>query len=427
MRKSQIIIGIIFLLMIGLFITNWYYGEKAADVVGKEIKRIKAEKTIYIDYEDILVNPLRQMITIEDLVLYDQFENIKYRFGELEINLSLEDGKRFLKGEKLSDFESLILSGKRMVVQAADESQGKVNIGSFSVEYDGYISEEILTYEPKLILDYSQHLKIDIEDIKLTPTKVNYGLSQEELEDLFKLHNLSFKIDYNSYNQKLIIDQFDLASPYWKMNGSADYKLGKDYKDQIIPEKMLARMRLSLAKDIKFGDKELFGLYRLDTFEVNSNLELLWDESLPEKVRIVDGSTRIDLKGFKAQFEGYTKHYLENTAVGQITGMRMDEIAIDEFSFSTDMSNYSYRFDSRLLSPLLTMKLNADLEKNGLNDPDPIFRDTKITIKDMSEEVNKGIGYLEFMMGTTLPRQKEDIVIEVSGNLSNPRIKGLDF
>lgn len=51
----------------------------------------------------------------------------------------------------------------------------------------------------------------------------------------------------------------------------------------------------------------------------------------------------------------------------------------------------------------------------------------KLVINKLSPELESSVADLEKQLGKTLPRTNNLITLEISGNLTNPKIKGLEF
>lgn len=83
--------------------------------------------------------------------------------------------------------------------------------------------------------------------------------------------------------------------------------------------------------------------------------------------------------------------------------------------------------DTELITQLFSAMLTADLL---IDDGDPersIINNAKLLIKDLSPDLELAVAKIEKEMRQSLPRINKDIVLEFSGRLDNPRIKGLDL
>ncbi|MBD3205990.1 hypothetical protein GF319_06565, partial [Candidatus Bathyarchaeota archaeon] len=125
MKRSQIVVGIIFIALIGLFVVNWYYGEKVEQVVVKKLNNLETEKPISIDYEKMSVNPLRGITVVNNLVIRDEHKELNYKFRELEVGLSLQEVRKFLEEGWLDQVDNLALAGQDIVIERRD---GKIKV-----------------------------------------------------------------------------------------------------------------------------------------------------------------------------------------------------------------------------------------------------------------------------------------------------------
>ncbi|MCK4260859.1 MAG: hypothetical protein KAX49_17915 [Halanaerobiales bacterium] len=327
MKKEKIFIGCMLFILIAVFIVNWYYAEIIKETIELGITKASNEEFVY-EYGNILVNPLRRQTIIQDLLVYDK-EGAKLKYGELEIQLTWEDVRKLIMNGEINELRELSIRAKNMVYQDYEDSP-KLCFNSFSIEYDGCITDQMI-YDPLLILDQPQKITISIKDIMMMDFAYEDELDIpiDVLEEFFTINEVSFTANYHPENRRVEIDEIKASNSDLNFNGS-----------------------------------------------ISSNFEM---------------------KGFKSKIPDFMKEELKKLFINTEA---LGELSIDELSMNWAYDKGEVVFASKLITPALC----AILDVEAFDDEDPLIKEAKLKIFNLSDEVIEMVQFLEYLMGIALPR-----------------------
>ena len=105
-----------------------------------------------------------------------------------------------------------------------------------------------------------------------------------------------------------------------------------------------------------------------------------------------------------------------------------NKIVIDRFKATVSMINNELKIsNARFSSPFLIADIKADLLIDINNPEDTWLKSSTVKLDVLSSALERLVFELEKELGGELPRRGKSIVVEASGSLKDPRVKGMDF
>lgn len=109
-------------------------------------------------------------------------------------------------------------------------------------------------------------------------------------------------------------------------------------------------------------------------------------------------------------------------------GVDVNDIRIDKASVSFEMQEHTFSVSNTSInSSLGSIDLSTEISIVDEDLDESIITEGLIVISDLSPELKKLISDLELSIGETLPRDGQDIILDFSGEVGDPKIKGLNI
>ena len=136
------------------------------------------------------------------------------------------------------------------------------------------------------------------------------------------------------------------------------------------------------------------------------------------------GTASVLVEGFRAGFEGNLREELQDSELAEITGLDFDEILVDRFSASYEVDPAMVQLrDMEIRTAHFLAQANGTVILDRPRREAPPIQ-ARLVISDLSPDTEAVIQRLEDEGGRALPREGDDIVLNISGTLDEPRIEG---
>ncbi len=437
---KKILLSLLVIFIVAFFIGNFVLGQFLAGLIDEEVKSnlSKMDLPFDLEYGELSINPIMGKVCIEKInVTNFQEAPIDFKCDEISLNLSLLDGI------KMASRQALFISSFDVVVENptvfSEVFSNEINFGSVGVSFDGSITEEMLNDLETKLPNESQNLGIAFSDLKVTlPTEFLEELdlskqATDELLDLIKMlaviDDFYLELNFSPESNQLAINELSVSTPFLDFENSVKLNYTGKNPEEILPE------MLELKSDFRFspsslslGIPELTGSISLN--EMSSSIDVLLDLEDWEELEdgIPQGSFSLELLGLKGQFTNPQKRELSLTQFESMLGVDVNDIRIDKASVSFEMQEQTFSVSNTSInSSLGSIDLSTEISIVDEDLDESVITEGLIVISDLSPELKKLISDLELSIGETLPRDGQDIILDFSGEVGDPKIKGLNI
>ncbi len=437
---KKILLSLLVIFIVAFFIGNFVLGQFLAGLIDEEVKSnlSKMDLPFDLEYGELSINPIMGKVCIEKInVTNFQEAPIDFKCDEISLNLSLLDGI------KMASRQALFISSFDVVVENptvfSEVFSNEINFGSVGVSFDGSITEEMLNDLETKLPNEAQNLGIAFSDLKVTlPTEFleELDLSKQatkELLDLIKtlasIDDFYLELNFSPESNQLAINELSVSTPFLDFENSVKLNYTGKTPEEILPE------MLELKSDFRFspsslslGIPELTGSISLN--EMSSSIDVLLDLEDWEELEdgIPQGSFSLELLGLKGQFTNPQKRELSLTQFESMLGVDVNDIRIDKASVSFEMQEQTFSVSNTSInSSLGSIDLSTEISIVDEDLDESVITEGLIVISDLSPELKKLISDLELSIGETLPRDGQDIILDFSGEVGDPKIKGLNI
>ena len=315
----------------------------------------------------------------------------------------------------------------------------EINLGSFEINFDGGITEEMLNDLETKLPNEAQNLGVSFSDLKVTlPTEILEELdlskqATDELLDLIKMlaviDDFYLELNFSPESNQMSISELSISTPFLDFENSVKLNyIGQNLED-ILPEMLELKSDFSFSPNsLTLGIPELTGSISLN--EISSTIDILFDLEDWEELEdgIPQGSFSLELIGLQGQFTNPQKRELSLNQFESMLGVDVNDIRIDKASVSFEMQAQTFSVSNTSINTSLgSMDISTDISIVDEDLDESIITEGLIVISDLSPELSKLISDLELSMGETLPRDGQDIVLDFSGEIGDPKIKGLNI
>jgi hypothetical protein len=422
--KAKIILPVVVVIfLVALFIANRIYGNKIANEIDFQLKS-KIEKNEFpasIVYSEVNVNPLFSKVQIVGVSVSDTKENVSFKCNELNIDIPYKEALRLAESNEFEEMYSVKLNFVQPKIEYAD-SKILVEMNDLIVDFDGHLTsadfENIQTTFPA----EKQNLEFSFTKLKLNMPAANVGRPPlSELQKQFtEFDKGSYSLAFNPETKELNVKQFAIESPVVSYKGNTVFTYDGNGLNDFKPKTAeLESDLLFQPKDIDWedekGGKGEFSLAKL-SFKTNSHIAF-------ENQIFPEGEMKLNIEKLKINFDDK-----KSGNGGGLFNLSMNNIEMDKLELNYLLSAEKLSItDSKIKSSLIDATVFADVNMDRSNPANSNINEAQIKVKSLSADLEKMLSGFERQMGKELPREDGVIVLELTGKLARPTIKGFEF
>ncbi|GEM_PF-6050770 len=424
-KKFLLLITVI--LLAGLFVGNWIYGnilaKKIEDRITKRVESLAVD--VDVQFDQVKVNPLFSKLRFKGLSLTDAEGHELLLSDEVYLDMPYTEAMRILKSSQVDDLKSFKLrfSDMSVYVKGADD---RLLVDELLLAFKGHITKGDIQNLDKKFPSKKQSLRIELKggSFAETPWMDALGFTPEQIVRFNQLDRLAFDLDFNPDKKILTLNDLQLLSPIvtYQADGSLSYK--GDGMSNMQADVAHSSFELKLNEEgISWGNPETTGRFTLKGLAVQMDGAVQYKD---QKQLIQQQKTNFLLEDLSIEFEGEQKAKLE--AQTALLGLKMDQLSVDRLAIQSELKDNRMVIEStQLKSSLLNADLDAIITIDSLNQADSQIESAKLIISDLAPGLQNGLSTFEMMTGQTLPRKGKAIVLEMSGPVSRPNIKGIRY
>lgn len=424
-KKALLLITI--LLVIGLFIGNWIYG----NILAKKIERSLTEKValisddVQLTIDKVNVNPLLSKLDFKGLEVSDLNGKMLFKSDEIILDMPYSEAMRILKSNRFEELKSF----KMTLIKTSVYMENPANellLDKLSMDFNGHITKEDIDQLEERFPIKKQAITINVEDIQLLDTKWmdSLGFTDEQKEHLSKVDEVDCDLTFNPDKKEFELRNLKLDSPLIEYTSNGTYKYIGDGLEGASPVLVNSAFELSLRdKGIEWGDIQKSGQYSLSDLSVKMDGEIEYVDG--QKI-VRSHSSNVLLEGLSIKFGGKLQERLK--AQTAMLGMDMGALKVDRLAIKSSLKDDKLIIkNTELISSLLSAQINANVHVNQDNHKASEIIEAKVVVSDLVSGLQNALSTLELMSGQSLPREGEAIVLELNGSVLRPNIKGFKY
>jgi len=425
--QKRIIGGIILLLIAGLFVGNWVYGT----ILSKKIEEGIANRfkllgdNVEVSLEEVKVNPLFSEIQLIGILVQSVDGELIARGKEVDLDMPYSEAIRMLKSKDFEELKSFCIHVNELAIYI-EGAEDQLLVNSLMLDFDGSLTKSDLKNINTVFPTQKQAVKIIAKDMSFanTPWLETLGFTPAQITQFNKVDKLSMDAEFNPNKKILRIDDLNIHSPLMDYDSNGSLKFSGDGLDGMKPKQVKSFIEFKLKeKGIEWGDPQTSGRYTLGNLAVQIEGVVDYEDS----TQIIQSQrTNFLLEDLKLEYSGAKKAQLE--AQTALLGIKMDQLSISRLAIQSNLADGQLRIkNSELKSSLFNADLNLEVKLDKYDHMASQIIAGKLVVSDLVAGLQNGLSTFELMTGQSLPRNGDDIIIEVSGPISRPNIKGLRY
>jgi len=421
--KTKIILPVIVVLFVAVLVANGIYGARIAKEIDANLKSMIAENELSgeITYLKVKVNPLFSKVRIAEVNVAVTDENGSFSCESVDIDVPYKEVLRWTESEELEEINSFKITLVKPQLNGR-EAGVSVEFSDLVVDFDGELSKADFENLAVQFPDKKQKIELSFSDLKVKfpENGVRAPLISQLQEQFSDIDAGNYTLVYNPDSKEINVPEFSIESPVISYNGHALFKYegnnSREFKPKTVD--MKSSMRLE-PKHFEWEDENGGkGEFQLDKLVFNTNTNVSFDnKTFPQ------GDMNIDLKNLVVN---YDKGNVNNG--NSMLNLSVKDLDIKSLKFNYHMDKEKLSItDSRIESSLLEADIYAEVDIDDSNPANSIITEAKVTVHKLGPDLEKLVSGLEMQMGKELPRENGAIVLELSGKLGRPTIKGFEF
>ena len=392
-------------------------------------KALELDLPDFITHGDISLSTIGSNVLIKDVLIKMDNEHQTVYCDEIILGTSYKEIFTLIKNKELKELGAFNLELKNIIINFDNIIKHKI-ASNILIDFDGFLTKEMLENIDHEFPNTDQTLSVKISNFNIPSTQSSY--LQKLIPNLQPdiLTDCKFTLSFLPKSKQISLKEFVLKNQYIKsiVNLKLDYN--GDKPDNMVPIKFDFEGESDFDfDDLLFGDNDMsvsLGKGGLNcAFFIDGNLDDM-DES--DIIKNVKGEINFAIKNFKVN--------ASNKIIKNIPGLKLknNEIRLRNFrnELKWDGDNLVNNLD--ISSSLINLSSNIDvkLEFNRRGDPDirkSSINKCMLRIGVLNEDLDNLVQNFEKSMlnGKLLPREGEDIVLNVTGTFAKPNIEGLDL
>lgn len=443
-KKSIIILAVVVVLAVGIFIANSVIGAKVADSVDQQLKAMIKEQgseiPVTITYSHVTASPITGSVTIHDYAISEPNEDVTMTGASVKLGMPLTEIFALSNDKELKSIRKMSITMETPEIKAAGIVMFEADY--FRLAYDGELSlfelknaeNGILPQSRQAVAVSARGMKVNQENLQdalealgLFDSQVSIG---DALKEQFKeKSDFDFSAEFDPDKKLLTIDNFSSKTGIADMSAFGSLNFTGDSVDDFEPvsgdftasyEMKAYEMDNPAIGKIKFGGGNMEATFDFDASKESTLIPDMPDFNL---------SLQTSMNGFEIELLDEMEQTMAQSGIPlSQKSIKFNEFEIDFRKQGDEMSLRKLVIDIEdfvNLEASISMESGKTTNMFGMETEEAVFKSSKIEISGLSDELKTMIEEMEENMPKPLPRKGDKIVIELSGSLSNPQIKGV--
>src|SRR5690554_1003629 len=451
-KKRVLIVSLVVLLL--LILVNWYISTQIKEAFSTGMDEASEELNIEISYDKISSMPILSTVTVHNLTYIDLDTDMSILIDTLRVKLPYKETFSFFESED-GYLYPFTLKAENAVIGDDDLS---ILVDNMTAKYDGVLNLEEIE---ETIMANNQYLKLTYDNMRMNFSEdyiVTSELDPEFFFNLPALDSVNLEVFYDADKDRIDIKECSINNEYFNFD-IIDYSFSYDNSADEPLVIISGDVNSSFSTNGKeFGSLENYGLLSVGVFTMNSTVRntislgeecsdadnlynvfsylfdysnRYWEEDDLDSYQEFfplnpqyHNEIRVEIKDFSAQAG---QNFFSEFQNPLILVDSLPGLTIDHFTLDCLMTEKSMTVDAQLESPLISADIIADIESsNEIFDNNTNINQARLIIKELSPELEMILAYIEADMGKPFVRENGNIILEIEGDINNPRLKGMD-
>lgn len=346
-----------------IFTVNYYYGQKIAADLRKEITETAEANNYQLRFLEVESNPLLQKINIRDLNLTKAGE-FNLIVNQAEINFSWQQILNYLRSQDL-ELDKNFNSDIAQINYSNLNENYQINIKEAELKYQGNFPEENLSEvmneeDLQILLENNHQLDFTAAELKYDfPYYRRYGLNDQDWNRLSTFNNFVLRTNYDKETKAFKVEEFNLNSELLKIIYNFDSIIDyQDEKQMIVFEEFSGDYDFHLtAEDLNFNANMLYQDLGFKQFDFRGSFDFTNEE---DRIKANQLDLDLNLKDFKLVLTEALAQELNRNSFGILAEDGQFELLINDLNYQQDYSYPNGKSSSELDSSMLKAEFKAE-------------------------------------------------------------------
>lgn len=424
MKKLLLIVTALLILV---FAGNWVYGNVLSRKIEDRLIHFSKQinDRVILQFDNIHVNPLLSKLQFKGLQLTTVDGRELAKGSTVVLDMPYQEAIRLLNGKQVKELKSLKVKIQNLTVFLASQGE-QLEVKSLFADFDGNLRKEDLANIQVKLPELKQRLSISADGVEWEqahwPDALGFTAMQKK--QLAQLNRVKLVCEFKPESKQFELIDLRVNAPLFDSysNGIVNYsgdglsavKLTQsDYDFQIGLKE----------RGMEWGDANSTGKYSIGKLSLKTDARLSYTDSGSV---VQSQNIDLDLNDLTVEYAGKRRAQLE--AKTALLGLKMDKIVVKKLSLHSGLSADELVIKNSVLqSSILDMSVDAKLELVQSAIKTSQINNATVILSNLAPGIHNGLATLELMTGQKLPRKGEDIVLEMSGSLVRPNIKGIRY
>ncbi|MBS2212345.1 hypothetical protein KEM09_13095 [Carboxylicivirga mesophila] len=423
MKKLLILIALLILVFTG----NWVYGNILSKKIEDRILLLSksVNDRLVVKFDHVKVNPLLSKLQLKGLQV-TTVEGQELAQGEkVVLDMPYNEAIRLLNGKKVDELKALKLKVDNLRV-GIDEAGGELLLGHLFIDFNGAINKADIQTIQTAFPSVNQRLRVQAKDVTLgqTPWLHALGFNPEQIKDVNQFNELSIECELQPLQSQLKLVKFNLDADWLDCQSSGVLNYVGEGLTNAKAKKAESSFNLKLKQNgMTWGDATTNGKFSLDKLSIKSDAVVDYSGSTPS---VQSQSSHILLENLSVEYAGTKRAQLE--AQTALLGLKMDKITVGKLAINSVLANdWLTITDSELQSSFMDIDLNAKVNVSSEAPGASQIESATLIVSNLAPGIQNGLSTFELMTMQSLPRNGDAIILEMTGPVSRPVIKGLRY
>ncbi len=447
-RKSLIILILAIIVISSIFIVNAVVAKKIAKSVDQQLQTLLSENDpalgLQFDYGQVNANPIGRSVTITDFKMrgIDPYD-IDIEASQVKLKTSLSEILSLAGNSNLKSLRELSIDLQNPIFKS-EESQPSFTAKSMKILFNGEVSPfEIERIDNGILPSTKQSVALHFQDMGWENVEELMQEVPDEVRSILGSNynqsgNFSFALAFDPYKKQIHLTQWEINNRTTSASGNAFINFVGDSFDEFEPKDGHVEMEYKLGK-IKESYPEL-GEYSLKKFNLGFELDLDFESvsNGPSATNFLS-STPIKSLTYRMNAEGLKlapSESLNNTISQFDTSAALNALSMKKMALEFEMSEGKMELGKLevKVDDLVDLTANAImsyqvLPGQGLFGEEAevlVFDNAYLEVRSQSKSIDDLIEMLEVNLPKPFPRKNGKTIIDMSGPVDNPTIKGVN-
>ena len=442
-KKLVITLVVVGVIIAGTLIANTIVGSRVAESVDQQLKSMQTDDSMMLpfefEYESVSSNPIGGSVTIHNFkIASEELDNASFKAESVEMSMPLSEILSIMnEGKKLESIHKMSIA--LITAEISMDNQVMFKADEFALSYDGELSIfEIERAEQGILPSTRQSVGIRARGMRVTNVEealkdldVFSDYSDSFISQLKERQDLDLQVSFDPDKKTLTIDELSQKNGYSSMEGEGTILFTGEKVEDFEP--VGGDLEISYDVNAYEMNNPMFGYISTD----GGSMSLKADFKMPEGDFMELGTPSFNFE-YKAKIDNFEMDLnQENLMSAAQAGIPLEDSKISIRTMEIDIEKQAGSLDLNTLKVNIKdfVNLDAYAHLEGIDEEDMIgsmasgigvnISDAKIEISDMSESIQELFEGFEESMPKPFPRKGGKIIIELSGDVGNPTIKGV--